>query len=201
MRQVTVIGSRVLSADEASKVRAEMTARFRLLQEAALEQRQRIPRLEASPDRASVAKAMLAVESRLVKAFWTIARLPGERLGGNGRCGLDYVPERGDWSGYADAAGGKWESVAPRPPIPSARDIDQAKEALDWLLLVPNEALRRIIVVGATAKRGDVGRGVPWPRLRHTLGNYTERHLRNKYQEGLRTIVTELTLARIGVGR
>jgi hypothetical protein len=190
---------RAVPKAQAQAVLLDMTHRFRARQEQARAQRQ-IPRLSAAPDRASVAKAMLAVEERLVSAFWTIARLPGERIGGNGRCGLDYVTEASDLKGYADAAGGRWESVAPRPPVPSAKEIDQAKDALEWLLLLEDERLRRILVVGATAKRGDVNRGVPWPRLRHSLGSYTERHLRNKYQEALRTIVTELTLARLGVG-
>jgi hypothetical protein len=198
-REVLDRGKPIPKAEQEA-VLIEWSRRFRNRQERAREQRQRGPRLAEAPDRASVAKAMLAVEDRLVRAFWTIARLPGERLGGNGRCGIDYAPDPGDLTGYSDAAGGKWESVAPRPPIPSAKEIDDAKAALDWLLLIEDERLRRVLVAGATSKRGDARRGVPWPRLRRSLGSYTERHLRRKYQEALRTIVTELTLARLGLG-
>lgn len=197
MRQITVMGGRTLPKEEAAAVRLEVSRAI-----GAAQSRQRLVMLAqrnaVSTERPSVARAMLAVEDRLVRAFWTIARLPGDRIGGNGRCGLDYVAERGDLNGYADAAGGKWESIAPRPPLPSAKDIDDAKAAIDWLLLLESESLRKVLVVGATSKRGEVARRVPWTRLRRILGSYTERHLRRKYQEALRTIVTELTLARLG---
>lgn len=188
-------GRRIVPKADQQAVLLEISARFRQRQEGSRLQR-RPERLSELPERVSVAKAMFAVEARLVKAFWTIARLPGERIGGNGRCGIEYIPERGDLNGYADAAGGKWESIAPRPARPSAKDIDDAKEALDWLLLIPNESLRRILVIGATSKRGDVKRGVSWTRYRSTLGGYTERSLRGKYAEAIRMIVAELIFAR-----
>jgi hypothetical protein len=85
-------------------------------------------RHEGFPERQSVAIAMLAVEEQIVKALWTIARLP---LGGTAptptsRHGIDYAHEPSDvHSIYADAAGGKWDTVAPRPALPSAKDISQ----------------------------------------------------------------------------
>ena len=42
--------------------------------------RRTVDRLSYAPDRLSTAKAMLAVEQRLVKAFWTIAKQPMPRL-------------------------------------------------------------------------------------------------------------------------
>jgi hypothetical protein len=153
------------------------------------------------PERQSVAIAMLAVEERLVKAFWTIARQPARNLGPGllGKCGLDYMPEGGDLGGFTDAAGGKWQSVAPRPSIPSGKEIDAASEALDWLLFV-DEGRRKVLVMGATSKRGDTGRQIPWARLREgrkELGGWSTRTLQGRYREALRIIVNELTLARL----
>jgi len=159
-------------------------------------------RQEFAPDRRSTAIAMLAVEDRLVRAFWTIARQPARHIapGSLARCGLDYVPGETDReAGYKDAAGGDWRSVAPRPPIPSGKEIDQANEALDWLLHV-DESRRKILVVGATSKRGDVGRQISWPRVRQaipSLAGLSTRTLQGRYREALRIIVTELTLARL----
>lgn len=154
-----------------------------------------------SPERLSVAKAMLAVEDKLVRAFWTIARQPAGRIAptASARNGLDYYPEGGDLGGYADAAGGKWDSVAPRPPIPGSREIDQASEALDWLLFV-DESRRKILVAGATSKRGDLGRQVNWARLRQgmpELVGLSQRTCQGRYREALRIIVNELTLANL----
>lgn len=163
----------------------------------------RISRLPSAPDRQSVAYAMLMVEIRLVKAFWTIARQPlGSAVPMDARRnGVGYVHDRDDTHArYADAAGGKWETAAPRPSLPSSKEIDAANEALDWLLLIEDEGLRRLLVVGATSKRGDAGRRINWIRLRSGLTDYadmTVRTMQRRYQDALRTIVTEMTLARM----
>lgn len=203
MRQVTVMGSRQLGPEEAVAVRLEISRNFRVKQESNARVQRRIARLPDCPERRSVAQAMLSVEIGLVKAFWTIARQP---LGGAmpvaaNRCGLDYFHDRTDTHArYADAPGGKYETIAPRPSLPSARDIDLANKALDWLLLIDEEGLRKLLVVGATSKRGDAGRNISWPRIRQTmpeLGGYTVRTLKHKYREALRIIVSELTLAKV----
>lgn len=156
-----------------------------------------------SPDRMSVAIAVLAVEEKIVTALWTIARQPLGKVAplSLGRCGIDYVHDRSDvHSIYADAAGGKWDTVAPRPSLPSAKDITEADKVQDWLLLIDDERMRKILVIGATSKRGDAGRRIPWPRLRPSLPEYKEitvRTLQRKYDEALRIIVTELTIARM----
>lgn len=175
--------------------------RFRANQAARLQTR--VDRLPSAPERRSVAHAMLMVEVRLVKAFWTIARQP---LGmvvplDARRNGIDYLHDRADTHArYTDAPGGKWDVVAPRPSLPSAKDIDAANEALDWLLLLSDEGLRKVLVMGATSKRGDVGRRIPWIRLRPSLPHYREstvRTMQRHYQSALRIIVTELTIARM----
>lgn len=161
-------------------------------------------RHQHSPDRQSVAIAMLAVEENIVKALWTIARQP---LGKGSptildRCGIDYLHERADVHAiYADAAGGKWNSIAPRPALPSAKEITAADRVQDWLLLIDDDGLRKLLVVGATSKRGDAGRQINWIRIRvgmPELNGISERTLRFKYQEALRVIVSELSLARVG---
>lgn len=201
MRMVAEIGSRQLTGPEATAVILEASRSFRERQ--AERMISRMARLPEAPDRRSVSIAMLAVEIRLVKAFWTIARLPAGKITplGSRRNGVDYLHDADDQHArYADAAGGKWEAEAPRPSLPSAKDIDDANAALDWLLLVDSEALRKILVVGATSKRGDAGRRINWLRLREGLPEFADmtiRTLQRRYQDALRTIVSELTIARL----
>lgn len=158
-------------------------------------------RHQHAPDRRSVAVAMLAVEEKIVKALWTIARQPLGKVApiSAARCGLEYVHDRNDiHSIYADAAGGKWGSVAPRPALPNAKEITEADRVQDWLLLIDDEDLRRLLVVGATSKRGDAGRRVNWLRLRPSLPTYRDtgvRTLQRRYDEALRLIVNELTIS------
>jgi hypothetical protein len=163
-----------------------------------------VERHKDAPERQSVAIAMLAVEEQIVKALWTIARQPLGRTapGMLRQCGVGYVHDRDDiHSIYSDAAGGKWDSIAPRPALPSAKDITAADKVQEWLLLVSDERLRKLLVVGATNKRGDAGRQIQWERVRVHLpewGGYTLRSLKGGYQEALRIIVAELTVARVG---
>lgn len=161
-------------------------------------------RLKHSPERQSVAIAMLAVEEQIVKALWTIARQP---LGKDAprtptKCGIPYIHDRLDvHSIYADAAGGKYESVQPRSGLPSAKDISHGDRVQDWLLLVGDEHLARILVAGATSKKGDAGRQVNWARVAHAapeLRDIPARSLNFRYQEALRIIVVELTAGRVG---
>lgn len=205
LRIVTIInGKEVSDPKEAERLRIEWSYGLQagniIAHQARLERTVR--RLSSAPDRLSIAKAMLAVEERLVKAFWTIARQPMSRLAPleGSRNGVSYIHDRLDTHArYTDAPAGKWDTVAPRPSLPSSREIDAATEALDWLLLV-DERRRRILVVGATSKRGDAGRNINWNRLKEHLpefGDCTTRTLQDRYRQALREIVTELTLARI----
>jgi Zn-finger domain-containing protein len=60
--------------------------------------------------------------------------------------------------------------------------------------------MRKLLVVGATSKRGQVARQINWIRIREgmkELDGMSERTLRHRYQEALRIIVSELTIARI----
>jgi hypothetical protein len=199
--EVIVNGKPVAKAEQAS-VLLNSTERFhaRRLQ-ARLERTKK--RLAHAPDRQSVAIAMLAVEEQIVKALWTIARQPLGRIAPLrlGRCGIDYVHDSSDLhSVYADAAGGKWDSIAPRPALPSARDISSADRVQDWLLLIDDEDLRKLLVVGATAKRGDAGRQISWNRVRQfmpELAGVSMTRLNARYQDALRTIVSALTIARV----
>lgn len=194
---VVLHGGKELSREEGSaellRVSSVMRSRVQV----------RISKLPDAPDRRSVANAMLMVEIRLAKAFWTIARLPAGTIAplGASRNGVDYVHDREDTHArYADAPSGKWEAVAPRPSLPSSKDIDAANQALEWLLLIEDEGLRKVLVVGATAKRGDAGRRIPWIRLKPCLPQYrdaTVRTMQRHYAQALRIIVTEMTIARM----
>lgn len=198
-RLVVVHGDKELGRDEGHALSLSVSARFRARQ---LQRRlERTQKENPAPERQSVAIAMLAVEERLVKAFWTIARQPARNLGPGllAKCGLAYLPDKTDLAGYTDAAGGKWDSVAPRPALPSSREIDEANRALDWLLYV-DEVRRKVLVVGATSKRGDTGRQINWPRIRDRvpeLAGLSTRTCQGRYREALRIIVNELTLARL----
>jgi hypothetical protein len=200
MRMEVIENGKPVPKEMQSAVLLDMSDRFRARQ---LHREQVRHRPREVPDRRSVAVAMLAVEVRLVKAFWTIARQP---LGAHSpiassRCGIEYLHERSDiHSIYADAAGGKWEAIAPRPSLPSSKDIDAANEALDWLLFIDDELLRKVLVIGATAKRGDLKRRIGWERLRPKLREFngiTIRTIQRRYQEALRIIVSEMTIARM----
>lgn len=198
-RFITELNGKQIPGKEGEVIRIESARRL-----ASSRIERRISRLPDAPERRSVAHAMLMVEINLVKAFWTIARQPlgTVRPLDARRCGVDYIHDRSDvHARYKDAAGGKWEDIAPRPSLPSSKEIDQANEALDWLLLIDSDNLRKILVVGATQKRGDAGRNINWTRAKTNLPEfqgYTVRTLKHKYREALRIIVSEMTLARLG---
>lgn len=201
MKMEVIENGRAVPKELAKSVVLDASSRFRARQ---LERRiARAVKRNPSPERQSVAIAMLAVEEKIVSALWTIARQP---LGAAGpkliaRCGLDYIHDRLDvHSIYADAAGGKYDSIAPRPALPSSREITLADQVQDWLLLIDDEFMRKLLVVGATSKRGQVARQINWNRIRagmKELDGLSERTLRFRYNEALRIIVSELTLARI----
>jgi hypothetical protein len=203
MRMEVIENGKPVPKELQSAVLLDMSDRFRARQLHRRAERASY-RHRHSPERQSVALAMLAVEEKIVNALWVIARQP---LGAHApvassRCGIDYLNERSDiYSIYADAAGGKWEAIAPRPSLPSAREISLADRVQDWLLLVDDEGLRKVLVYGATSKRGDAGRQVNWIRVRSAmpeLEGMSMRSLNGRYQEALRLIVHELTLARVG---
>jgi hypothetical protein len=146
---------------------------------------------------------MLAVEEQIVKALWTIARQPLGKIAPlvSRNCGIGYIHDRSDvHSIYADAAGGKWDTVAPRPSLPSSKDISIANRVQDWLLFIDDEHLRKLLVVGATSKRGDAGRQISWRRICNgmpELKDISLTRLNARYQEALRIIVNALTIARV----
>lgn len=196
MRQVTIYGSRVLGDEEAAAVRLELSQRFRARQESRIGRR--VSRLNGCPERTSVAKAMFAVEQRIVEALWTLARLPNDRgVGFASRHGVGYLDERADL--YANAvANGGWLTTQPRPSPPSARSIDAMHEPLDWLRVL-DRPLARLLAEGASSRQGDMENPVRWSRIRKKLEmeHLTVRTLQRRYETALRSIVAELTLAKV----
>lgn len=147
-------------------------------------------RSEAVEDRASVKRAMRAVEARLVEALWTLARLP-EPGKGQGICGLRYVHDAADRFANAVANGGRWEDATPRPALPSARAIDRMEEPLGWLALLGRDT-GKLVAVAAGTKRGDVDRNVSWGRVRLALpdfGGLSVRTLQRRYEAALRSLI------------
>lgn len=155
----------------------------------------RIARTDKLPlERRSVARAMLFVEIKLVKALWVLERAisaDGAR-GHSTRNGIEYMHDRLDQ--YANAiANGGWHVAAPRPALPSSKEIDEAQQVQRWLSWLPPEEAR-VLTVGAMAKRGDAGRKINWMRVKGRLPeirDYTDRHLRGIYSSALRNIVAE----------
>jgi hypothetical protein len=159
-------------------------------------------------DRSSMGRATKAIEARLVKAFSTIARQP---IAVNSTAprqprknGLGYFHDNVDsLARFIDAAAGRWESVNnSRPTSPSSKAIDDANKVIEWLLLIDEEPLRRLLVVGATSKRGDPKRRIPWERLRVSLPQWSDRTtktMQRAYAKALAIILEKLTFE--GVGR
>jgi hypothetical protein len=201
MKREVFLNGKLVPKDQEAAILIPLSDRMRAR---SLQRRlERAIKRNPTPERQSVAIAMLIVEEKIVSALWTIARQPLGRTAPlqAARCGLDYIHDRLDiHSIYADAAGGKWDTIAPRPALPSSREITVADQVQDWLLLLDDEFMRKLLVVGATSKRGQVARQINWIRIREgmkELDGMSERTLRHRYQEALRIIVSELTIARI----
>lgn len=147
-----------------------------------------------APDRASVKRAMEAVEARLVEAIWTLARLPDREKGWlhQARHGLDYIEERGDrWGRAVDPAPGKavgFDPVPMRPAPPAARAIDRMYAPLTWLQQLDRRTA--LVVYWACASmRGDPAANVSWERVKAASGvQVTRQRLAQIYEAGLRAI-------------
>lgn len=191
MKIVTIERGREVKGEEADRLRLEAMVAVTVNQ--LLNQR---PRYTDAPDRASVRRAMIKVESRIVQAMWTLSRLPDPDNRFNGSGGWpQYIQDPNDRFANAVANGGKWDDIRPRPPLPSSRAIDAMDEPLDWLKLLPSTQAR-IVAVAAGTKRGDVFRNVSWSRVRDALPQargHTIRTLQRRYDEGVRAITSHLT--------
>lgn len=189
--EVTVNGRAIAKADQ-SAVLIGASERFHARRLQARLQRT-MQRHQASPERQSVAMAMAAVETKLIEAFWTLARLPCER--GNGFAsihGIDYLMDRTDkWA--AAVAGGRWLTEPCRPSPPSAAAIDAMEEPLTWLSSLSREQAK-IVAAGAQAKRGDIERRISWGLIRIQLpqfADWSSMMLRRTYYDGIRCLVAE----------
>lgn len=150
-----------------------------------------IKRHEGTPERQSIAIAMLAVEKAIVEAYWVLGRstsVPGPRQA----CqhGVDYLLEREDKWGAAVANSG-WLTDPDAPPPPTATEIDSMYAPLEWLqLLEPMQ--REIVSAGARSKQGDVDRRISWERVKKMYPKFDDwlpKKLHRVYSEGLRVIV------------
>lgn len=197
MREVTEFRGKVLPKEEAQVLRLQASENLRQREQERYTRQSR--RLGHSPERLSVAKAMLSVERRIVSALWTLARLPNDRgVGFAKQHGVAYFSEYADRVEQGRAAG--WMATPPRPSPPTARAIDEMHEPLEWLRMLDRD-VARILSEGALSKRGDMARQVAWGRVKRNmpeLGGLTIRTLQRRYETALRTIVAELTLARLG---
>jgi hypothetical protein len=174
-RTVVVCGERELPKDQGKAVVLDMSRSFREAQE----RNEQIRAMARRPTR-------------------EISLPPEGRVGWKGRMGIDYFMEREDkWA--AAVAGGGWLSNAPSPAPPSTEEIDAALEAKKWIEFLP-EQQARLLATAALSKRGDRSRRVNWEKVKERLlipDSTPLRTLRDRYDQALRYIVAELTLARL----
>jgi hypothetical protein len=122
----TIYGSRELTGEAAVALRISVSDRMRLDQERKVQRRyeRAMARRTSANDHPSIVLQALWVESQIVSALWTLARLPEDR--GNGyatRHGVGYIEERTDL--YANAiANGGWLTVPPKAGPPTAKEVD-----------------------------------------------------------------------------
>jgi hypothetical protein len=184
---------------QAEAVLIDMTERFRAKQR---DDSVRLLARRPNPgESTSIRFAMRCVEQRIVRGLWVleISQEPdGPRA--RRRHGMQYMRDYGDvdWR-YVDAPGGKWDTPAPRPALPSSEEIDAAREAQGWIRYLTEEQAR-LLTVAAMTKRGDRLRRVNWDKVRtrlpHLLG-LKMRTLQDRYDRALREIVAHLTVDRI----
>lgn len=190
---VVIHGGKELSSDEGNALLLEWSNRFAENRSRMAPRYARIERLPVH--RRSVERAMLVVEEAFVKAMWVLQCTEG----GDGPIGyvsggIGYSHDQLDRYVQALANGG-WQTPAPRPAIPSAKEITAAENAHLWVRFL-DPAQARVLTVGAMSKRGDAGRKVAWMRVRPRLPEFkhhTVRHLQGIYTGALREIVARLT--------
>lgn len=197
MRLAVVQNGRELSKDEGRAVLIEVSRGMRERQEWEAQLRA-LARRPTAKESAAIRLAMQSVEQRIVRGLWVleISQDPdGPRS--QRKHGLGYTHERSDVDArYTDAAGGKWEAPPPRPAVPSNKEIDAALEAKGWIEYLDDDQAR-LLTVAAMTKRGDRKRGISWERVTDRLPQFrgvSLRTLRDRYDQGLRNIVAELTL-------
>jgi hypothetical protein len=192
VRQVTMMGQRVLGAEEAVAVRLELSNQFRRRQE---QQQAQLAnsraRIVEVADRSSIRRLVDSVEARLVDALWTLARLPDG--GSGGRCGLPYMHDKAEIFANAVAAG-DWHR--PHMGAPPPKSIDAMHVPLSWLSWLPRE-LADIVRAGAASKEGNVDANVSWGLVRgqvEAARALTIRTLQRRYEAGLRAIAMQLAI-------
>jgi hypothetical protein len=184
---VAIVGRSEYRGEEAKAVVLAASRSFRDRAEAHIDRR--IRRFNGCPERLSVAKAMFAIEQRIVEALWTLARLPNDRgIGFAQRNGVGYFHDYADKVEQAKAAG--WLTTPPKPSPPDARAIDAMTEPLEWLRLL-ERGNAKLLSEGAMSRRGDMANPVRWSRIRKSLEmeHLTIRTLQRRYEQALRDLI------------
>jgi hypothetical protein len=192
MRMEVIENGKPVPKEMQSAVLLDMSDRFRARQLHRRAERASY-RHRHSPERQSVALAMLAVERAIVEAYWILGRSTSNPVPRQSRQhGVGYMLEREDKWGAAVASGG-WLSEEPPITGPTAAEIDWMDGPLEWLQLL-DDLHRAVVSSGARSKEGEVERRVNWSRVRlhhPTLGDWTSDRLGRLYNEGLRIIAME----------
>lgn len=147
----------------------------------------------------SIAALAYTVESRIVEAAWTLARLPDRErawIYGQQRHGLDYLQDASErWANAVDPVKGTpvgFGEMPVRPGPPTAKEISRWVEALSWLSMVKRDHAR--VVFGAAAsRRGDMDRRVSWRAARAMSGlEVSRQRLATIYDQSIADIAAEL---------
>lgn len=185
-------GSRIIPEAEQDNVLLRASATLRANRERE-EQVRALARRPTGEDAANVRFAMRAIEHRIVRGLFVLEiSLPREGVPMDRQHGLEYMRERED-----HYAAGQWQQQAPRPAVPSPKEISAANEAVRWIDSLSEEDAR-FVRVAAQSKRGERSARIKWERvfnrLPHLMGT-SLRTLQDRYDRALRRIVAELSVS------
>lgn len=163
-------------------------------------ERREVPTVERLGANRSIIELTVMVESRLVEASWTLARLPDRSRGWlhQAQHGLSYLQEGRDrWANAVDPATGKdvgFGAEPGRPAPPSAQEVGRWVEAMSWLHWLRAEHAR-VVFAAALSRRGDMAKRVSWRKAREFSGlNVSRQRLAVIYDGGIAEIAGRLVM-------
>ncbi|WP_417452207.1 hypothetical protein [Kordiimonas sp.] len=134
---------------------------------------------QGKPDKQALAGLL---DTRLVRASWTLRRLPDRERGFLQLRGSMWPEIAADGGTYA--APGMTSYQARRQVRLSAGEIDQMQPTLDLLQLLPDREDRKIAFYAAWHQDGEPGGRVPWAKVRRSTGLALSRWTFKRRYEG-----------------
>jgi hypothetical protein len=190
MQMQVVHGSRIVPKAEHQALLMAVSERRRAKFEREQQMRALARRPKSGEDSTEMKIAIRSVELRIVRGLFVLEiSLPPEGVPSARQHGLEYMVERED-----HYLAGRWLHTAPRPAVPSPKEISAAEAAVRWIDALPEEEDRRFLRAAAQSKKGERGRGVAWERVISRLPHLAQtspRTLQERYQRCLRLIVAD----------